>query len=1252
MRRSIPRALWMVTILLALSTWLLVDSPAASAQSIFANLSGTVTDSTGAAVAGAKVEVIGEATQVARHEVTNSTGFFSLTELPTGSYNVTVQGKGFEKWVGSGILLQSTDSKAINIVLKVGAETLTVEVTADSDQMDITDSGAKEVHISAAELQKMTMVGRNAVEILKILPGYTMNSAGGTNSASYTGGVIGININIGDSVSALGSGNINGLAGSGGGVSLNSDGQNTADPGNTSNTPVNANPDMISEMTVQTSNFGADNEKGPVVINTISKAGSATFHGDVRLHARNSVLNTEDANLKYNETQPGNGLTPGELKPDEHFYYPGGGIGGPIIIPGTNFNKSRTKYQFHESFEYYGQQVGSSSPDRSFVPTADMLNGDFSALPGWASLIASETNGNGWFGKTAISSLPKANTGSAGFTTRQNAGCVISPTGVLNASCLSSLAAPLLTAMAPLPTTPGGVPNSFGFNYIKQVTASLNDWQNVAHVDINLTDNTKLYANWSHQSESNENPNGMWVGSGDWTVPLAPGELAFNQTDMYTVNAVHIFTPTLTVQGRVGYTHLHLPGAPKHPNLTTRAGLNFPQKGVFGSPAAPRITNAWSRDNSDIPNLGDYQISYNPDFNSLKEIPSTAEDLTKVIKTHTLKAGFSWERVGQAQDATGYSFGGAYQYASWAGTQTGNLYSDILMGLVDGDSYTEQAFPKTYWNYETTAQFYVQDDWKVTKRITANLGLRFAHFGAATPDNAFGSAIFNPTTYASDLTAGSTHPGLSWYGLDKSISKAGVTTDLFKYAPRFGASIDVFGTGKTVVRGGWGIYTYPGSIFANGAGTAYGSVSWNCGPGSGVGNCNTWEDIDSHINNGSGSANPCTAGGNCAPTVPTGGVTQSNPANYVNNGVSVVDTTDKADPQTTTYSLNIDQKLPGKMLLELAYVGNHSDYGQDSVNLDSVPLGAMSDPATVFAAKDCASFGAGVGTTYATAELAREAAVGNASCDQDFRPYSAYTGITAYESSFKSQYDAFQVSLNRSAGWALINLNYSFSKLHDNQKQSGAFKDWGQSEYWSVDGNNRGSVFNASYVFDLPKLNNGNRLLRSAANGWELSGFTTIQQGQNIGVNAGINGSQSGGVLVGSPDVTPFSSYTCNPKSGLKAHQFANGACFAPTITGGSIGNAARAPYIPGPAFWQTDATVVKQINIGERQKLELRAAGFDFLNHALQSFNGTGDANLTVSGTNLNAQTGCPGPQCQEFGYADYHFGHRVIEFGAKYSF
>jgi hypothetical protein len=111
----------MATILLAFSTWLMVGSPTASAQSLFANLSGTVLDPNGAVVSGAKVEVTNESTTVARNFVTNDTGFFSATQLPTGSYRVTVQAAGFKKWVGSGIALQSSDNKTISIPLKVGA---------------------------------------------------------------------------------------------------------------------------------------------------------------------------------------------------------------------------------------------------------------------------------------------------------------------------------------------------------------------------------------------------------------------------------------------------------------------------------------------------------------------------------------------------------------------------------------------------------------------------------------------------------------------------------------------------------------------------------------------------------------------------------------------------------------------------------------------------------------------------------------------------------------------------------------------------------------------------------------------------------------------------------------------------------------------------------------------------------------------------------------------------------------------------
>ena len=788
---------------------MLSGTSSAFAQSIFGSLSGTVLDQNGAVVVGANVDVTNEATKVDWRKTTNSTGFFSLTQLPTGTYSVSVEAKGFEKWVGSGIVLQSSDEKSLNIGLKIGAESLTVEVSANSNEIDITDSGAKAMHISGEELQKLTLVGSNATEVLKMLPGFAMNSNGGTNQPSFSGGIIGINASsFAGGTGGLSGGTINGIGG--GGLSLNADGQNTADPGATGNaTPVNPNPDMISEMTVQTSNFGADNAKGPVVINTISKAGSAAFHGDVRMHARNSALNSEQSNSKFNEIS-GAGYTKGQLKGPEHYYYPGFGVGGPIIIPGTNFNKSRTKYQFHESYEYYDQMVSASQLSRAFVPTSAMLGGDFSALANWQNLLPS---GN-------MNSVPTANTSSTGYNIRAAAGCTIVG-GKMNSSCLSNLGQPLLKVNVPAPTF--DTPTAQGFNYIKVVTAGATDWQNVAHGDINLTENTKAYVNWSHQSEGSEQPFGLWIAAGDWRVPLAPGEISYNTSDLYTANVVHVFSPTLTVEGRFGYTHMNMPGAAKNPNIISRASLNYQQTGVFGSPMLPKISNNWSQgSNRAIPTLGDYQLYYHPGFSAMKETPGTSEDVTKVFKTHTLKAGFFWERTGQYQDAGGTAFSGVYNYGAWSGTQTGNQYADIVMGLVD-DGYSESAFPATYWYRESTMGGYVTDHWKINSRITADFGLRFDHFGPVGLPTAL--ALPSSIPGSSPAFGRRTELGCFMVRPRPQHSEGWPLQTLFKYQPRFGAAIDVYGDGKTVVRGGWGVYTYQVAIPAAQGATAV--LLWN-----------------------------------------------------------------------------------------------------------------------------------------------------------------------------------------------------------------------------------------------------------------------------------------------------------------------------------------------------------------------------------------------------------------------------------------
>jgi hypothetical protein len=131
---------------------------------------------------------------------------------------------------------------------------------------------------------------------------------------------------------------------------------------------------------------------------------------------------------------------------------------------------------------------------------------------------------------------------------------------------------------------------------------------------------------------------------------------------------------------------------------------------------------------------------------------------------------------------------------------------------------------------------------------------------------------------------------------------------------------------------------------------------------------------------------------------------------------------------------------------------------------------------------------------------------------------------------------------------------------------------------------------------------------------------------------------------------------TCDPRRGRKSGQFLNPSCFA--LPSGTNYGDGRNPYMAGPMFWSSDATVMKNFKMTEKQNLEIRFSAFNFMNHALNSFNG-GDGNLKLnfngSGQLANATDpnhACPGPFCQAFGYADYHYGHRELEFGAKYSF
>ena len=1182
----------------------------APAQSFFASLSGTVVDNSGAVIPGADVTVKNSASGTTRNLQTNQYGYFSLTELPVGTYEVSVSLKGFATWVGTGVTLTGGDSRTMNITLKVAAATTTVEVTEKVTGIATVDNGDKASVISSTDLQNLSLVSRNAAEFIKILPGAAMVANGGVNRAAYVGETIGINgSSIAGNTGGLSGVNINGQQ-----VDITQDGQHVFDPGASgAATPVNPNPDMISEVKVLNASFSADNAKGPIVVNTVTKGGGSDFHGAGYLYARNSAMNANDA---FNNAV-------GAGKPPSSYYYPGGNVGGPVLIPGTRFNKDRQKVFFFEGYENYHQLLD-GGVDRDFVPTAAMMQGDFSAL----GVLYTGSDGKQYtvgssVGRPTLGVVPTAPSKGSwiGFDQKAAAGCTIKG-GVLSSACISPSAHALLGLDLPAPTNDD--PQSHdGFNYIQSFSVPQNSYQNVARVDYNISVNTRAYVTWSRQRETQNQPLGLWAGAGsDWAVPQATNIIGGNGSDFVGVSLVHIFSPTMTSETRYGYTYINFPNAPEDPKKLLRADIpGFSLKGIYGNPTVPDITS-WS---NSIPNLGGSNLGadYHPTMICYKGIPSVAENLTKVMGTHTTKYGFYFEHVYNRQDNWGQYMGVLY-YNQWA-APTGNNYADALMGIGQS-SYYEAALPPPSTLAQNISDFYAQDDWKATRRLTIQYGVRFEHYAKPYDGDGIGLAIFNPSLYQSDPTKfaqSESNTGVVWNKIDKSIPLSGASSRLAFVSPRFGAAYDVFGTGKTILRGGWGKYRAYDSVQSNNytgpVDTALGSVGWSCGGNDPL--CPTWEAIDTH-----------------AMPAPTFG----NARIGAGSTVAVYNPLDQEQPLVTNYVFSIDQRLPGKFLLEASYVGNHSDFLQAQPNINAVPVGGLF------------KLSCDITTT---------------ACQNSARRYQNFNQVNESTTTGISRYDSLQLSVVRYVGFLTLNANYTWSKALGDYGNfpTGTLADFGQNYYYGVAPNNRTQVANFAYVFNLPHTNLGNKLSRGFVNGWQISGITTFQSGANLtsqswnlnyarsNLTETINnpdGSQTTKTLayydnihlLGTPDFTLQPLITCNPRKGLTApHEYLNPSCFQPAPSNGY--GTGGMPDLAGPMFWQSDIALMKNFRINERQNLQFRFAAFNFMNHDLPSFT-SGDNNLHL---NFNAQGQLTTPN---FGIAQYTFGHRIMEMGVKYSF
>jgi hypothetical protein len=328
-------------------------TPGTAAAQGTATIRGTVSDASGGVLPGATVTITNSGTKDARTAVTDDRGGYTFASLFNGTYELKVELEGFKGYDAKNIVLSPNDTRGLDVTLEVGSLTDVITVSTPVEIVQ-TETGAREGVLRADQIANLAVVSRSSLELLRIMPGVVAPSVDtpGFESVSFGGGA---NNTQGYTV--------NGVRSSSNNVSL--DGSALIDIGSNSGVIVTLNNDMVQEVKVQSSNFAAEHGAAGVSISAVTKSGSSQFHGSLYDYVRNSRFQAND------RSNSGSGVA----KPKSAYQYPGGNLGGPLMLPG--FNKARNKAFFFVGFEAQRQNVDSGSRF-GVVPTLKQRQGDFS----------------------------------------------------------------------------------------------------------------------------------------------------------------------------------------------------------------------------------------------------------------------------------------------------------------------------------------------------------------------------------------------------------------------------------------------------------------------------------------------------------------------------------------------------------------------------------------------------------------------------------------------------------------------------------------------------------------------------------------------------------------------------------------------------------------------------------------------------------------------------------------------------------